>query len=224
MIVVHHLEKSRSQRVLWLLEELDLPYEVQTYARDPRTLLAPSALRKVHPLGKSPVITDDGRTIAESGSILEYLVGRYGKGRFVPPAGSPERDRYTYWMHYAEGSMMPLLVMKLVLSHIPKASPWPVRPVARAISRATIRGFVDPNLRQHLLYQEAQLAAGPYFAGAEFSAADIQMSFPVQAAVARGGLGPEFPRLSAWLDRVYARPAWKRASEKHGPFELLRTD
>lgn len=224
MIVVHHLEKSRSQRVLWLLEELEVPYEVQKYARDPRTLLAPSSLRKIHPLGKSPVITDGDRTIAESGAIIEYLVERYGKGRLVPPAGTPERDRYVYWMHYAEGSMMPLLVMKLVLSHIPKASPWPVRPLARAITRGAIRGFVDPNLRQHLMFQESQLAAGPFFAGADFSAADVQMSFPVEAAVARGGLGPEYPRLSAWLDRVHQRPAWKRAVQKHGPFELLRTD
>ena len=222
-IVVHHLNNSRSQRVLWLLEELGLPYEVKRYQRDPGTMLAPPELRAVHPLGKSPVIEDEELKLAESGAILEYLAGRYGEGRLVPAAGSPERLRYTYWMHYAEGSAMPPLLMKLVFNRV-QSGPMPffVRPVARGIARRVLASFVEPNIARHLDYMEGELAARPWFAGGEFSAADIQMSFPLEGAAARGGLDASRPKLMGFLDRIHARPAYRRALEAGGPYELLR--
>jgi len=222
VLTVHHLNHSRSQRVLWLLEELDVPYEIQRYKRDPKTLLAPSSLKKIHPLGKSPVITDGELTIAESGAIIEYVIERYGKGQLAPAAGAPARRRYTYWLHYAEGSLMPLLVMKLVFARL-KTVPVPffVKPVVKAVVKNVNRNFLDPQLRQHLGFLEAELTKSAWFAGEEFSAADIQMSFPVEAAAARGGLAPDFPRLQAWLTRIQLRPAYQRALEKGGPFELL---
>jgi glutathione S-transferase len=222
VLTVHHLNNSRSQRVLWLLEELGVPYEIKRYQRDPKTLFAPSSLKKIHPLGKSPVITDGDLTIAESGAIVEYLIERYGQGRLAPPASAPAHRRYVYWLHYAEGSLMPLLVTKLIFSRL-KTVPVPffVRPVIKAIVRNVNAGYLDPQLRQHLGFLEAELTKSAWFAGEEFSAADIQMSFPVEAAAARAGLGSDHPRLSAWLERVQARPAYRRALEKGGPFELL---
>jgi glutathione S-transferase len=222
MLTVHHLNNSRSQRVLWLLEELGVPYEIKQYQRDPKTMLAPSALKKVHPLGKSPVVTEDGETVAESGAIIEYVLERHGSGRLQPPAGTPERRRFTYWLHYAEGSAMPPLVMKLVFLRL-KTAPMPffVKPVARLIADKTLEGFVEPQIRLHVGYMEKELARSTWFAGDEFSAADIQMSFPIQAAAVRGGLGAEFPRLQAFLERVRARPAYQRALEKGGPYQLL---
>jgi glutathione S-transferase len=223
MIVVHHLNNSRSQRVLWLLEELGLAYEVRRYQRDAKTMLAPPALRAVHPLGKSPVIQDGEVTLAESGAILEYLVGRHGNGRLIPAAGTPERLRYTYWMHFAEGSAMPPLLMKLVFDRIEKAPmPFFVRPVARAIARRAKSTFVQPNIDRNLDFMEGELANSDWFAGAEFSAADIQMSFPLEAAQVRGGLDAKRPRLMAFLERIHARPAYRRAIEKGGAYALLR--
>jgi glutathione S-transferase len=223
MIVVHHLNNSRSQRVLWLLEELGLAYEVRRYQRDAKTMLAPPELRAVHPLGKSPVIQDGEVTLAESGAILEYLVGRHGNGRLIPAAGTPERLRYTYWMHFAEGSAMPPLLMKLVFDRIEKAPmPFFVRPVARAIARRAKGSFVQPNIDRSLNYMEGELANGDWFAGAEFSAADVQMSFPLEAAQVRGGLDAKRPRLMAFLERIHARPAYRRAIEKGGAYALLR--
>jgi glutathione S-transferase len=222
MITVHHLENSRSQRVLWLLEELGLPYEIKRYARNPKTMLAPPELRAVHPLGKSPVITDGDFTLAESGAILEYLVDRYGEGRLAPPSGSPQRLRYTYWMHYAEGSAMPPLVMKLVFNQIPKG-PMPAifRPLVRRIADGVKKGFVEPQIRLHLDYLEGELGKSTWFAGSEFSAADIQMSFPVEAAGARGGLDATRPKLWEFLARIHERPAYRRALERGGPYALL---
>jgi glutathione S-transferase len=223
MIVVHHLNNSRSQRVLWLLEELGLAYEVRRYQRDAKTMLAPPALRAVHPLGKSPVIQDGEVTLAESGAILEYLVGRHGNGRLIPAAGTPERLRYTYWMHFAEGSAMPPLLMKLVFDRIEKAPmPFFVRPVARAIARRAKGSFVQPNIDRSLDFMEGELANSDWFAGAEFSAADVQMSFPLEAAQVRGGLDAKRPRLMAFLERIHARPAYRRAIEKGGAYALLR--
>ncbi|HWP19784.1 MAG TPA: glutathione S-transferase [Burkholderiaceae bacterium] len=220
MIVVHHLNNSRSQRVLWLLEELGLPYEVRRYERDRKTLLAPPELRAVHPLGKSPVIADGDRTLAESGAILEYLVERYGAGRLVPPAGSDARLRYTYWMHYAEGSAMPPLLLKLVFDRIATAPmPFFAKPIARSITDKVLRGLVEPQLRTHLDYLEGELAGREWFAGDEFTAADIQMSFPVEAAASRAGLDAGRPRLWAWLQRIHARPAYRRALEQGGPYD-----
>ena len=221
MIIVHHLENSRSQRVLWLLEELGLEYEIVRYQRDPATLLAPPDLRKIHPLGKSPVIVDAGVTVAESGAIIEYIVERYGNGRLAPAQNTPGRPRYTYWMHYAEGSPMPLLLMTLVFSRIRKSpAPFFVRPLLRRVVDQVTSYFLDPQLRLHLDYMEAELARAPWFAGDEFTAADIQMSFPLEAAASRAGLDASRPRLMDWLQRIHARPAYQRALERGGPFLL----
>jgi len=223
VIIVHHLENSRSQRILWLLEELGVPYEVKRYARNPETMLAPPELRAVHPLGKSPVVTDEGRTVAESGAIIEYLVERYGNGRLIPPPGTPERLRYAYWMHYAEGSAMPPLLMKLVFDRVETAPmPFFVRPFARAIAGQVKRTFIAPQIALHLDYMEGEIAKSPWFAGNDLTAADIQMSFPLEAAAARGGLDTSRPKLMAFLERVHAMPAYKRALEKGGPYELMR--
>jgi len=223
MIVVHHLNNSRSQRVLWLLEELGLPYEVKRYQRDAKTMLAPPELRAVHPLGKSPVIQDGGTSLAESGAIVEYLVARYGNGRLIPAAGTPERLRYTYWMHFAEGSAMPPLLLKLVFDRIEKGPmPFFVRPVARAIAQRAKSSFIQPNIDRNLDFMEGELAGREWFAGAEFSAADIQMSFPLEAAQARGGLDAKRPRLAGFLERIHARPAYRRAIDKGGEYALLR--
>ena len=223
MVVVHHLNNSRSQRVLWLLEELGVAYEVKRYERDPATMLAPATLRAVHPLGKSPVVTDGEVTLAESGAIVEYLVDRYGAGRLAPRAGTPERLRYTYWLHYAEGSAMPPLLLKLVFDRVESAPmPFFVRPVARAIVGRAMTSFIEPQIRLHLDHMERELGPSSWFAGNEFTAADIQMSFPLEAAAARAGLDGSRPKLAAFLDRIHARPAYRRALERGGTYELLR--
>ena len=223
MIVVHHLNNSRSQRVLWLLEELGLEYEVKRYQRDPKTMLAPASLREVHPLGKSPVIEDGASKLAESGAIIEYLVSRHGDGRLVPAPGTPERLRYIYWMHFAEGTVMPPLLLKLVFDRIEKGPmPFFVRPVARAIARRAKSTFVQPNIDRNLDFMEGELGGSAWFAGEKFSAADIQVSFPLEAAAARGGLDASRPRLMAFLERIHARPAYRRAIERGGEYALLR--
>lgn len=223
MIVVHHLNNSRSQRILWLLEELGLEYDIKRYQRDPKTMLAPPELRQVHPLGKSPVVTDDGNTLAESGAIIEYFVGRYGNGRLVPPADSPDRLRYTYWLHYAEGTMQPLLLMKLFFDRIERGPmPFFVKPIARAIAGKAKGGFIVPNLGRNLDYLEAELGRSEWFAGNEFTAADVQMSFPLEAAVSRAGLDAKHPKLMAFLERIHARPAYRKAIERGGEYALLK--
>jgi glutathione S-transferase len=220
MVTVHHLNNSRSQRVLWLLEELGVAYEVKRYQRDAKTMLAPPALLAVHPLGKSPVITDDGLTVAESGAIVEYLVDKYGGGRLIPRGGTPERLRYTYWLHYAEGSAMPPLLLKLVFDRVATAPmPWPVSAVARGIAGRVQSTFIGPQLTRHLDFMESELAARSWFAGDEFTAADVQMSFPLEAAAARAGLNSGRPKLMAFLDRIHARDAYKRALERGGPYD-----
>lgn len=222
MIVVHHLNNSRSQRVLWLLEELGLEYEIKRYQRDRKTMLAPPELRAVHPLGKSPVITDGDLTLAESGAIIEYLVDRYGNGRLLPAAGTPERLRYTYWLHFAEGSAMPPLLLKLVFDRIPRGVPALIRPVARLIANGALRAVVTPNIERQLDLMESELGKSSWFAGDKFTAADIQMSFPLEAAASRGGLSASRPKLMQWLERIHARPAYQRALERGGKYELLR--
>jgi glutathione S-transferase len=223
MIRVHHLNNSRSQRILWLLEELGLPYEVVRYQRDAKTMLAPPELRAVHPLGKSPVITDDNITVAESGAIIEYLVERYGQGRLQPALGTPERLRYTYWLHFAEGSAMPPLLLKLVFSFLPKSPALPalLRPLVRKVSEGAQKSFIDPQILQQLNYFEAELGRHEWFAGDTFSAADIQMSFPLEAAAARGGLDKKWPKVSAFLQKIHDRPAYRRALEQGGPYQLM---
>lgn len=223
MITVHHLNNSRSQRVLWLLEELGLEYEIQHYQRDPVTMLAPPSLRAIHPLGKSPVLTDGDRTVAESGAIIEYLLEQYGNGRLVPAAGTPQRLRYRYWLHYAEGSAMPPLLLKLIFGRLAR-SPMPVllRPLAAMIASGMQRKFIDPQLRTHLGFMESELDKSTWFAGDEFTAADIQMSFPIEGARSRGGLDAHYPNLLKFLEAIHARPAYQRALEKGGPYDLLR--
>ena len=223
MILVHHLNNSRSQRVLWLLEELGLEYEVKRYQRDAKTMLAPPELRQVHPLGKSPVISDGEQTIAESGAIVEYLVGKYGSGRLVPAPGTPERLRYTYWLHFAEGTAMPPLVMKLVFDRMEKTPmPFFARPIARSIAARVKSSFIQPNIDRNLDFMESELGKSTWFAGNDFTAADIQMSFPLEAAAVRGGLDASRPKLMAFLERIHARPAYQRALERGGKYALLR--
>lgn len=220
MITVHHLNNSRSQRVLWLLEELSLPYEVQRHERDPKTQLAPPALKAVHPLGKSPVIVDGANTVAESGAIVEYLVDTHGHGRLKPAAGTPEHLRYTYWLHYAEGSAMPPLLLKLVFDEVEKAPmPFFIRPIAKAISAKVNQAFIGPQITTHLDYMESELKSRPWFAGPEFSAADIQLSFPLEAAAARGVVGRGRPALLDFVARIHARPAYQRALQRGGPYD-----
>ena len=223
MITVHHLNNSRSQRVLWLLEELGLPYEIRKYERDSKTMLAPPELRQVHPLGKSPVITDGEVTVAETGAIVEYLLERYGEGRLAPPAGSPERLRWRYWLHFAEGSAMPPLLLKLIFERV-KSAPMPffVKPIARGIAQKDKNTYILPQIAQHLAYLEAELATSNWFAGPEFSGADIQISFVLEAAASRGGLGDKYPKLMDFLNRIHARPAYQRALERGGLYELLK--
>ena len=222
MLTVHHLNNSRSQRILWLLEELALPYEIVRYQRDAKTMLAPPELRKVHPLGKSPVVTtDDGLTLAESGAIIETVVECYGQGQLAPAAGTPEALRYRYWLHYAEGSAMPPLLLKLVFDKIENTPmPFFVKPIAKAISGKAKSGFITPQITTHLDFMEAELGKSLWFAGDVFTGADIQMSFPVEAAQARGGLNTSRPKLMAYLERIHARPAYQRALERGGPFTL----
>jgi glutathione S-transferase len=221
MITVHHLNNSRSQRILWLLEELGLPYEIRRYQRDARTMLAPPELLEVHPLGKSPVVTDGDVTVAESGAIVEHLLDTYGQASGLRPAkGGAQYRRFVYWLHFAEGSAMPPLVMKLVFQRI-KSMPMPffAKPIARGIADKVLAAFVEPNLARQMAFMESELAAAPWFAGPDFSAADIQMSFPIEAANARGALGTATPRLRDWLARAHARPAYRRALERGGPYD-----
>ena len=209
MIVVHHLNNSRSQRILWLLEELGLDYEIKRYERDLNTMLAPAGLKAVHPLGKSPVITDEGQTLAESGAIIDYLIERYGEGKLAPPSGTQQKLRYNYWLHYSEGSVMPLLVMKLLLNNFGLED------------SAASSQFVAPQLKLHFDYLENELSKSTWFVGEEFTAADVQMSFPVEAAAAQIGLDAGYPKLKDFLQRIHARPAYDRALERGGKYELL---
>ena len=203
-ITVHHLENSRSQRVLWMLEELGLPYEVKRYERDRKTMLAPPELKAVHPLGKSPVIDHDSRIVAETATILEYLVA-LANGRLGPPEDADGTMRWRYFLDYAEGSLMPPLLLSLVIAKLGPLG-WPAR------------GFITKMAMVHIDYVESELQQRPWFAGAAFSAADIMMSFPLEAARQRFGLDGKRPAITAWLDRIHARPAYQAALEKGGPY------
>lgn len=221
MITVHHLENSRSQRILWLLEELGVPYQVLRYERDPETQLAPAELTAIHPLGKAPIVTDGETTVAESGAIIEYLVERYGDGRLVPPEGSPARRQYTYFMHYAEGSFMPLMILSLIMGRIESAPvPFFLKPVTRGIADKVRKGYLDHSIDRNLDFLEATLAASTWFTGEDFTAADVQMSFAIETAEVRADLAGRYPRLGAFLERVRERPAYRAALEKGGPYRL----
>ncbi|MGR3758654.1 glutathione S-transferase family protein [Roseobacteraceae bacterium NS-SX3] len=211
---VHYLEDSRAHRILWLLEELGLDYETVLYRRRP-DMRAPAELKQVHPLGKSPVLEDAGRSIAESGAITEYLVDRYGADSGLrPAAGSDAALRWSYWMHYAEGSAMPLLLQKLLFSKLPGRAPVLIRPVARMISDKALATLVDPQLKDHIAHWERELACEGWFAGPDFTAADIMMSFPVEAGADRAMEGPPPPAISRFLKAIRARPAYQRALER----------
>ena len=219
MITVHHLNNSRSQRVLWLLEELGLAYEIVHHQRDATTMLAPPSLLAMHPLGKSPVITDDGVTVAETGAIVEYLLERYGQGRLLPQAGSADALRYRYWLHFAEGSAMPPLLLTLIFDRVANGPmPFFVKPIARTISNKVMDLMVRPNLKRQLDFMEAELGRNTWFAGEQLTGADIMMSFPLEAAAQRAGLNASRPRLMAFLQRIHARPAYKLALKRGGPY------
>lgn len=223
MIIVHHLNNSRSQRILWMLEELGLPYEIRHYQRDPVTNLAPPELRKIHPLGKSPVIEDQGRIIAETGAIIEYLLDTYDTGSFGAPAGSEEYRRLHYWLHYAEGSAMPPLLLSLIFSKVANApAPFFVKPIARKIAEKVNAAFIGPQLKLHFDYVEQELSKDAWLIGDRMTAADIQMSFPIEAAFARGVISSQHPKLQRFLKAIHDRPAYQRAIERGGPYELMR--
>jgi len=228
MITVHHLNNSRSQRVLWLLEELGISYQVVHYKRG-ADMRAPAELRKIHPLGKSPVITDGDMVVAETGAIIEYILEVYGPnskdgGRLQPPAGTPARRDYTYWLHYAEGSAMPLLLLKLIFLRMPQNVPGLLRPLVKKIAAKAQATVTDPQLSQHAAYWNDALSKnGGWFAGNDFSAADIMMSFPLEAASSRVGLDPQRHAATlAFLERIHARPAYQRALQTGGPYELMK--
>jgi glutathione S-transferase len=218
VITVHHLERSRSHRILWLLEELELPYEIVEYRRDPKTLKGAPELAKVHPLGKSPVVTVDGNTLAESGAIIEYLVERHGGGRLAPKPGTPEHLKYRYFLHYAEGSLMAPLLVAFLCGRV-KAAPLPffVKPIARKIADGVGEQYVEPNLRAHVAFLEQSLADSTWFAGPDLTGADVQMSYPVEGLLTRAG-DLAGPRVRAFIERIHERPAYKRAIERGGPF------
>ncbi len=218
MITVHHLNNSRSQRVLWLLEELGVLYEVKRYERDKSTMLAPPSLKAIHPLGKSPVITDNGKTLAETGAIIDYIISTYAQGRLIPPAGSDDRLRYTYWMHYAEGSAMTPLLLKLVFARLPMNAPGLLRGLVKNISDKANTRLVDPQIAAHLDYWDSELSKSEWFAGNQFTAADIMMSFPLEAAAARANAKSK-PMVKAFLDRIHERPAYIAALKKGGPYD-----
>lgn len=221
MVIVHHLNNSRSQRILWLLEELGVPYEVKRYERDAQTMLAPVELRAIHPLGKSPVITDSGKVIAETGAIIEYIIETYGQGRLIPAAGTADRLRYTYWLHYAEGSAMTPLLLKLVFTALPTRAPGLLRGLVKAVANGAQTGFIDPQLKAHVDYWDDELAKSAWFAGKDFTAADIMMSFPLEAGAARAGAASR-PHVKAFLERIHARPAYREALKRGGPYDYAQ--
>lgn len=222
MLTVHHLEHSRSQRILWLLEELGIDYEIKAYKRDAETSLAPPDMRDVHPLGKAPMISDGDITVAESGAIVEYLMDAYDDGTLRPAANSPERRAWTYWLHYAEGSFMPLMILSLIIGRIETAKmPFFVKPIAKGITSKVRQGYLDQNVKRHLDFMEATLSDSTWFAGENFTAADIQMSFALEAAEVRTNLKAEYPNLAGFLERIRARPAYQQALEKGGPYQLM---
>ena len=221
MLTVHHLENSRSHRIVWLLEELGVDYDIKRYARDSQTGLAPPELVDVHPLGKAPVVTDLDRTLAESGAVIEYLVYEYDDGSLKPADGTAEQLAYTYWLHYSEGSFSPLMLLSLVLARIEDAPvPFFLKPVTRGIAGKVRDGFLDANVKRHMDYMESALSRSTWFCGDRFTAADVQMSFAIEAAEVRTDLSG-YPRLAGFLESIRARPAYQRAIEKGGQHALM---
>jgi len=222
MLTLHHLENSRSQRILWLLEELGVDYDVERYARDPQTSLAPASLKAVHPLGKSPVITDSDTVVAESGAIIEYLVDKYDDGSLGPGTADKDVRAYRYWLHYAEGTFMPLMIVSLIMGRIESAPmPFFIKPIAKGIVAKVRSGYLDANVTVNLDFMESTLGESTWFTGDRMTAADIQMSFPVEAAEVRTNLSADYPNLGAFLERIRSRPAYRATLEKGGPYALM---
>ncbi len=220
MITVHHLNNSRSQRVLWLLEELALPYLVKRYERDKKTNLAPRELMRVHPLGKSPVIDDNGAVYAETGAIIEHIIDAHGGGRLKPDPDTEDYRRYKYWLHAAEGSYMPPLVLALLLGRMESAPmPFFAKPIARKLAKGVRDGYLDHTVKALFDYADAELSARAWFAGDNFTAADIIMSFPLEAAVTRVPAVQKSRAIAGFLKRIHDRPAYARALEKGGPYD-----
>lgn len=221
MITLYALKQSRAYRIAWLLELLDLDYRAEIFERDAATKLAPDALRGIHPLGKSPVVDDNGTVLAESGAIVEYLIARYDmSGRLKPAADSPQWRDYLFWLHYAEGSLMPLLVMSLVFRKIDEREmPFFAKPVARRITGGVRKSFLDPQLKLHLDFIESRLAGKTWLLGKEPTGADVMMSFPLQAALSRTGL--ELPAVREYVMRIETDAAFRRAQQRLGRFDLL---
>ncbi|MEX6632853.1 glutathione S-transferase family protein [Hyphococcus lacteus] len=223
MITVHHLNNSRSQRILWLLEELGLDYDIKHYERDAKTNLAPASLKKVHPLGKSPVIEEGGRVYAETGAMIDYILDQHGNGRLRPALGTQEYDAYRYWLHAAEGSYMPPLVMTLFLTKMETAPmPFIIRPVAKKLTNGVRDAYLNHTLKGLFDYLDAELGKSTWLAGSDFSAADVIMSFPMEGFFARAGSAKQFPNIAAFLERIHARPGYKAALERGGPYALMR--
>ena len=221
MVTLHHLENSRSQRILWLLEELGIEYEIKLYKRDPKTNLAPDELKAIHPLGKSPLITDGGKVIAESAVIINYLIRNYDKdNRFSSTQDSDAAQQTEYWLHFAEGSLMPYLVMSLVFTKV-KTAPMPffVRPVAKGIADQVMKSFISPNVENSLRFIEDHLSKNMWFSGDEMYAADFQMRFPLEAAMTRSDIASKLPAINAWVKKVHALPAYQNALKKGGPYD-----
>lgn len=219
-IVVHHLNNSRSQRIIWMLEELGLEYEIKQYQRDAVTNLAPNTLKLIHPLGKSPVISDDDIVVAESGAIIDYLAHTYREGAMIPTIGTEAYRQYTYWLHFAEGSLMPPLVAKLVFDKVrANAKPFFVKAIANKIADKVMAGYFGPNISANMEFVDTHLSHNQWFAGEQLSGADIQMSFPLEASVARGA-GKNYPHIAEFVKRVHARPAYQAALKKGGQYDF----
>lgn len=220
MIVVHHLEYSRSQRILWLLEELGQAYEIKVYKRNPQTKLAPPELKEIHPLGKSPLISIDGETIAESAVILEYLLDRFDVNQqFRPAPSTAEFQNYRYWLHYAEASLMPPLLVALIFGELQKAKlPFFIKPIVNTLVAKVKAAFFGPQIKLHFDFIEQHLRKNPWLAGENFSAADIQLSYPIEAGFSRGLEAKQYPALTAYYHKCKQRPAWQRAEAKVGNF------
>jgi glutathione S-transferase len=221
MLTVHHLNNSRSQRILWLLEELQLDYDIKFYERDAETQLAPQELQEVHPLGKSPVVTDDKLVLAESGAIIDYLGRTYGQQDWVPRRNSARYQAYQYWLHYAEGSLMSPLLLKIVFDKVKSSKmPFFVKPIAHGIANKVMSSFVTPNIKRHFQYVENHLSDKPYFTGDRITGADIQMSFPLEASVARGSITEDsHPHIYRYVRTFQQRPAYQAALKKGGTYD-----
>ncbi|WP_218354274.1 glutathione S-transferase family protein [Alteromonas lipotrueiana] len=218
MLTVHHLNNSRSQRILWLLEELGIEYQLEKYQRDPQTSLAPKSLKAIHPLGRSPLLTTEHGTLAESGAIIEYLIQTHGQGSFVTPSEPRQYQEYLFWLHFAEGSLMPPLVATLVMNKAKEKSPRLLSPLVRKITDGIMDAYYRPNLEQSVRYVESYLGSNDWFSGEAPSGADIQMIFPLEALMARGA-GNKCAAISAYVKRIHQRPAYQRALEKGGPYD-----